>query len=126
LLDDADAIASKIRRARTDPEPLPETLEGLAERPEADNLVGIYAAMASLTKGEVLSQYAGKGFGDFKPALADLLVERLAPVSARMRAYMDDPAEIDRILAAGAAKARALAAPVLAETKRLVGFVDIG
>ncbi len=82
--------------------------------------------MASLTKGEVLSQYAGKGFGDFKPALADLLVERLAPVSARMRAYMDDPAEIDRILAAGAAKARALAAPVLAETKRLVGFVDIG
>jgi tryptophanyl-tRNA synthetase len=126
LLDDADAIAAKIRRARTDPEPIPETLEGLADRPEADNLVGIYAAMAGLAKTEVLGQYAGKGFGDFKPALADLLVERLAPVSERMRRFMDDPAEIDRILAAGASKARALAAPVLAETKRLVGFVDVG
>jgi tryptophanyl-tRNA synthetase len=125
LLDDADAIAAKIRRARTDPEPLPETLEGLAARPEADNLVGIYAAMADLTKGEVLAQYAGKGFGDFKPALADLLVDRMAPISARMRAFMDDPAEIDRILSAGAAKARALAEPVIAETKRLVGFVDL-
>jgi tryptophanyl-tRNA synthetase len=126
LLDDADAISSKIRRARTDPEPLPETLEGLAERPEADNLVGIYAAMAGNTKAEVLNQYAGKGFGDFKPALADLLVERLAPISDRMRRLMDDPAEIDRVLAAGAQKARGLAAPVLAETKRLVGFVDVG
>jgi tryptophanyl-tRNA synthetase len=126
LLDDADAIAAKIRRARTDPEPLPETLEGLALRPEADNLVGIYAAMADLTKAEALAQYAGKGFGDFKPALADLLVDRMAPISTRMRAFMDDPAEIDRILAAGAAKARALAEPVIAETKRLVGFVDVG
>jgi len=126
LLDDADAIAAKIRRARTDPEPLPETVEGLADRPEADNLVGIYAAMAGLTKAQVLEQYAGKGFGDFKPALADLLIDRMAPISGRMRRLMDDPAEIDRILAAGAARARALAEPVIAETKRLVGFLNVG
>jgi len=125
LLDDADAIASKIRRARTDPEPIPEALDALAERPEADNLVGIYAAMSGLTKAEVLGQYAGKGFGEFKPALADLLVDRMAPISERMRRLMDDPAEIDRILAAGAEKARALAEPVIAETKRLVGFLDV-
>jgi tryptophanyl-tRNA synthetase len=125
LLDDADAIAAKIRRARTDPEPIPETLEALAERPEADNLVGIYAAMAGLAKAEVLGQYAGKGFGEFKPALADLLVDRMAPISERMRRLMDDPAEIDRILAAGAGRARALAEPVIAETKRLVGFLNV-
>jgi len=125
LLDDADAIASKIRRARTDPEPIPEALDALAERPEADNLVGIYAAMSGLAKAEVLGQYAGKGFGEFKPALADLLVDRMAPISERMRRLMGDPAEIDRILAAGAEKARALAEPVIAETKRLVGFLDV-
>jgi tryptophanyl-tRNA synthetase len=125
LLDDADAIASKIRRARTDPEPIPEALDALAERPEADNLVGIYAAMSGHTKAEVLGQYAGKGFGEFKPALADLLVDRMAPISERMRRLMGDPAEIDRILAAGAEKARALAEPVIAETKRLVGFLDV-
>ena len=125
LLDDADAIAGKIRRARTDPEPLPESLDALAARPEADNLVGIYAAVAATTKAKVLSQFGGKGFGEFKPALADLLIEHLAPVSDRMRRLMDDPAEIDRILGRGAQTARALAEPVLAETKRLVGFLSI-
>jgi tryptophanyl-tRNA synthetase len=122
LTDDADQISNKIRRAKTDSLPLPETVEGLTGRPEADNLVGIYAALVSETKGAVLQSFAGKGFGDFKPALADLLVEHLAPVSDAMRRMMTDPAEIDRILAAGAEKARALAAPTLDETRRIVGF----
>jgi tryptophanyl-tRNA synthetase len=122
LTDNADEIANKIRRAKTDPQPLPETVEGLNGRPEADNLVGIYAALSGATKAQVLESYGGQGFGQFKPALADLLVENLAPVSERMRRLMSDPAEIDRVLAAGAEAARAIAAPVLAETKRLVGF----
>jgi tryptophanyl-tRNA synthetase len=122
LTDDADQIAAKIRRARTDPLPLPETVEELAGRPEADNLVGIYAALARETKAQVLARFAGKGFGDFKPALADLLIASLQPVSEAMRRMLADPAEIDRILAAGADKARALAAPTLQETRRIVGF----
>lgn len=122
LTDDADAIAGKIRRAKTDPLPLPETVEGLRDRPEADNLVGIYAALSDQSRAEVLASFGGQGFGDFKPALADLLAAKLAPVSERMRRLMADPAEIDRILASGADAARAIAAPVLAETKRLVGF----
>jgi tryptophanyl-tRNA synthetase len=122
LLDDADAIAQKIRKAKTDPEPLPETLEGLAGRPEADNLVGVYAALAGLTKAEVLAQYGGQGFGAFKPALADVAVQALGPVGARMRQLLADPAELDRILAKGAEHARSIAAPVIAETRRIVGF----
>ena len=122
LLDDADTIAQKIRRAKTDPEPLPETVDGLAGRPEADNLVAIYGALAGLTKAQVLERFGGQGFGAFKPALAELAVESLGPVSERMRRLMSDPAEIDRILAAGAERARAVADPIVAETKRLVGF----
>jgi tryptophanyl-tRNA synthetase len=122
LLDDADAISQKIRKARTDPEPLPESLEGLAGRPEADNLVGIYGALAGRSKAEVLVEFGGKGFGAFKPALADLAVESLGPIGQRMRALMADPAELDRILAMGAERARSLAEPVLAETKKIVGF----
>jgi tryptophanyl-tRNA synthetase len=122
LTDQADQIAAKIRRAKTDPLPIPESVEELAGRPEADNLVGIYAALAGETKAEVLARFAGRGFGDFKPALADLLVASLAPVSEAMRRMLADPAEIDRILAAGAEKALALAAPTLAETRRIVGF----
>jgi len=122
LTDDADAIATKVKKARTDPEPLPETLEELATRPEADNLVGIFAALDGRTKAEVLTDYAGKGFGTFKPALAELAVEKLAPVGARMRSLLADPAEIDRILAAGALKARETAAPTVAEVKKLIGF----
>ena len=122
LLDDADAIAQKIRKAKTDAEPLPETLDGLAGRPEADNLVGVYGALASLTKAEVLQQFGGKGFGAFKPALADLAVESLGPVSVRMRELIADPAELDRILAGGGERARAVAEPIVAETKRIVGF----
>jgi tryptophanyl-tRNA synthetase len=123
LTDDADAISAKIRKARTDPAPLPETVEGLEGRPEADNLVGIFAALAGQTKAEVLKTFGGQGFGqNFKPALADLLVARLAPVSAAMRGLMADPAQIDRVLTEGAERARALAEPTLAETKRIVGF----
>ena len=122
LTDDADAIASKIRRAKTDPLPLPETVEGLKERPEADNLVGIYAAMAGTTKAKVLETYGGQGFGAFKPALADMVVAAMSPVTAEMRRLIADPAEIDRILAAGALRAREIAAPILAQTREIVGF----
>ena len=122
LMDDADAIAQKIRRAKTDPEPLPEGLEDLKARPEADNLVGIYAALAGVSKADVLLQYGGRGFGDFKPALADLAVAVMGPIGERMRRLMDDPAEIDKVLRTGAERARAVAEPVIEETKRLVGF----
>ncbi|HEX8231778.1 MAG TPA: tryptophan--tRNA ligase [Caulobacteraceae bacterium] len=122
LLDESGAIALKIRRAKTDPEPLPETVEGLEGRAEARNLVGIYGALAGISDEEVLRQFGGQGFGAFKPALADLAVASLAPVTERMRRLMADPAEIDRVLAAGAERARAIAEPVLEETKRLVGF----
>ncbi|MFZ5670675.1 MAG: tryptophan--tRNA ligase [Pseudomonadota bacterium] len=122
LTDDADAIAQKIRKAKTDPEPLPETVEGLAGRPEADNLVGVYGALADMTRAQVLAEFGGKGFGAFKPALADLAVAKLAPVSEAMRRLLADPAEIDRILAAGADRARDLAEPTLAEVKATVGF----
>ena len=123
LTDDADTIASKIRRAKTDPLPLPETQEGLKDRPEADNLIGIYSALSGETKNQVLSTFAGQGFGQtFKPALTSLVVEKLAPVSSRMVELMNDPAEIDRILTAGAQTAAAIAAPILADTMRIVGF----
>jgi tryptophanyl-tRNA synthetase len=122
LMDDADAILQKVRKARTDPEPLPETMEELKERPEAQNLVGIYAALDGRTAAEVLAEFAGVGFGTFKPRLADLAVAKLGPVGEAMRRYMSDPAEIDRILAAGAARAREVAAPTLAEVKSIVGY----
>jgi tryptophanyl-tRNA synthetase len=122
LTDSADDIALKVRRAKTDPEPLPETAEGLKGRLEADNLVGIYAALAGETKDQVLARFAGQGFGAFKPALADLLVATMEPVGDAMRRMLADPTEIDRILADGADKARALAAPTIDEVKRIVGF----
>jgi tryptophanyl-tRNA synthetase len=122
LLDDADTVAQKIRKAKTDPEPLPETMDDLKLRPEADNLVGIYAALSGATKADVLADFAGQGFGAFKPALADLAVATLGPVGAEMRRLLADPAQIDRVLAAGVDKARAVAAPIVAETKALVGF----
>jgi len=123
LMDDTDAIGQKIRKARTDPEPLPETAEGLKGRAEAENLVAIYAALSGQTAAQVLAEFAGQGFGAFKPKLADLAVAVLAPVTEKMRRYMDDPAEIDRILIAGAAHAREVAAPTVAQAKRLVGFL---
>ncbi len=122
LTDDADAISQKVRKARTDPEPLPETLEALKERPEAENLVAIYAALSGVTAQAVLDEFAGQGFGAFKPKLADLAVEKLGPIGAEMRRLLADPAEIDRILAAGGERARAIADPTLAEVKRIVGY----
>jgi len=122
LTDDADAIAQKVRKARTDAEPLPETAEGLEGRAEARNLVGIYAALAGVSETQVLNEFAGQGFGAFKPKLADLAVSVMGPIGGEMRRLLADPAEIDRILADGAARARTLAAPTLAEVKKLVGF----
>lgn len=122
LTDDADAIAQKIRKARTDPEPLPETLAGLEGRAEAKNLVAIYAALSGRAEAEVLAEHAGQGFGVFKPKLVDLAVSVMAPIGAEMRRLLADPGEIDRILTEGARHARSLAAPTVAEVKRIVGF----
>ena len=122
LTDDADTIAKKIKKATTDPLPVPETVEELDGRPEVKNLVGIYGALADLSTAEVLAKFGGQGFGVFKPALADLAVASLAPVSDAMRRYLNDPAEIDRILKAGAERASLVAEPVLEETRRIVGF----
>ncbi|MDP1617532.1 tryptophan--tRNA ligase [Phenylobacterium sp.] len=122
LLDDEDAIAQKVRKAKTDPEPLPETLDELKGRAEAENLIGIYAALDGRTAAEVLTEFAGQGFGAFKPRLADLAVAKLGPVGGEMRRLMADPGEIDRVLAKGAERARAAAAPTLAEVRAKVGY----
>ena len=123
MTDDADAIAAKIRKARTDPEPLPYELDGLDDRPEARNLVNIYAALAETTPEAVIADHGGQQFSVFKPALADLAVAKLAPISTEMSRLMDDPGEIDRILAHGAEQARAITAPILKRTYEIVGMV---
>ncbi len=122
LLDTADEIAKKIKRATTDPNPLAEAEEGLKDRPEAANLVGIYAALAGQSVEQVLKEFGGKGFGVFKPALADLALAKLGPVANEMRRLMADPAEIDRVLKDGADRARAIAGPVMDEVREAVGF----
>ena len=122
LTDDDDAIAQKIRKAKTDPEPLPEDPALLADRPEAKNLVGIYAAATGESEAAVLARFAGQGFGAFKPALADCLVALIAPLRARLVDLRNHPDEIDRHLAEGAAQARQLAAPTLAAAYRAVGL----
>ena len=123
LTDDADAIAQKIRKARTDAEPLPGAMEGLKDRPEARNLVNIFAALSDETPDGVLARFEGQGFGAFKPALADLAVSVLAPITRRMNELMADPAEIDRILRAGALRADAIAAPIVAEAREIMGMI---
>lgn len=123
MTDDADTIARKLQKARTDAAPLPETVEGLEGRPEAKNLVDIYAALADISPSEVLARHPGAGWGAFKPALAELAVEKLAPISREMARLMDDPAEIDRLLARGAERAREIAAPVLKQTYEIVGLL---
>jgi len=122
LEDDADTIARKIKKAKTDPEPLPEAVEDLEARAEASNLVGIYAALTGKTKADVLAEFGGQGFGAFKPALADVAVEYLAPISEEFRRLIADQAEIDRILSRGAERADAIAAPIIKETKEIIGF----
>jgi tryptophanyl-tRNA synthetase len=123
MTDDAEAIASKIRKARTDPDGLPSEVEGLEGRPEARNLVNIYAALADLSIEQVLSEVGGKQFSEFKPMLSDLAVARLAPISTEMARLMQAPDEIDAILHRGAAQARAIAAPILQQTYEIVGMV---
>ena len=122
LTDSDDEIAQKIRKAKTDPEPLPDSAEALAGRPEAENLVTIYAALTDRTVQSVLEEHAGKGFGAFKPVLAELLVTTIAPIRARLAEFAADPAEIDRILVAGSAKAAQLAAPTLEGAYRALGL----
>jgi tryptophanyl-tRNA synthetase len=123
LTDDPEAIALKIRRAKTDPEPLPHDEKALEARPEADNLVGIYAALAETTKAKVLTEFGGAQFSTFKPALSDLLVAKLSPITAEMRRLKDDTAYIDQVLADGSARAQALAAETMKAVKDIVGFV---
>jgi tryptophanyl-tRNA synthetase len=123
MTDDADAIARKIQRAKTDPYPLPAHEAELEARPEADNLVGIYAALAGKAKTAVLKECGGAQFSTFKKALAELAVSRIGPVNAEMKRLLADPAEIDRILADGAARARAIAAPIMNQVKDIVGFL---
>jgi tryptophanyl-tRNA synthetase len=122
--DTADEISKKIRRAKTDPEELPSETEGLKERPEASNLVGIFAALSNQTSADVLQEFGGRGFGDFKPALAELAIEKLAPISDEMRKLMADPGHIDAILADGAERARAIAEPILSEVHEIVGLIS--
>ncbi len=122
LTDSADAIAKKVKRAKTDPEPLPMTLKGLEARPEAANLVGIYAALSGRTDADVLTEFGGQGFGVFKPALADLVVEKMAPIGAELRRLEADPAHLAGVLASGAARASAIAEKTIAEVKKFVGF----
>ncbi|PJB73474.1 MAG: tryptophan--tRNA ligase [Alphaproteobacteria bacterium CG_4_9_14_3_um_filter_47_13] len=122
LTDDADMIAKKIRKAQTDPEPLPYALKELENRAGALNLVTIYAALADSDKEAVLKEFGGKAFSEFKPALADLAVARLAPMTKRMNELMGDKAEIDNILRKGAVRARAVADPMIAETMEIMGF----
>ncbi len=123
LTDDADQIASKIRKAKTDPLPLPETVEGLKDRPEADNLVGIYAALADSDAAAVLAQYGGAQFSAFKQALVDLTVDKLAPINAEMKRLVADPGHIDRVLGHGAERADAIAETTMAAVKDIVGLI---
>ncbi|MCP2671080.1 tryptophan--tRNA ligase [Maricaulaceae bacterium EIL42A08] len=122
LDDDADTIARKIKKAKTDPEPLPETEAELNERPEARNLVGIYASLTGQSVESVLGEFAGQGFGAFKPKLADAAVEFIAPISGEYARLISDRAEIDRVLAAGAERANEAAQPVIAEARKLMGY----
>lgn len=123
LTDDADTIAKKFRKAKTDSEPLPDSLDGLKDRPDARNLVNIYAALADMTPEAVITQYAGAQFGTFKPALADLAVAKLSPITTEMSRLMQDPAEIDRILGEGADRADAIARPIVDQVYDIVGMI---
>lgn len=123
MTDDADTIAKKIRKARTDPAPLPETLEELARRPEADNLVCIYAALSDISREKVIAQYGGQQFSVFKPALADLAVTVLEPITSEMQRLMDDPSHIDAILKDGSSRANAIAEETMSGVRDIIGFL---
>ncbi len=123
MTDDADTIAKKFRKAKTDPDALPSEVDGLAGRAEADNLVGLYAALADTDKQSVLKDFGGAQFGTFKPALAELAVEKIGPIADEMRRLQADPAEIDAVLRHGSERAREIASGVMADVKEIVGFV---
>jgi len=123
LTDDADAIAQKIRKAKTDPEPLPSEEEGLKTRPEADNLVGIYAALAGQTRADVLREFGGGQFSSFKGTLVDLAVNKLGPIGAEMKKLTQDAAYVDSVLADGADRARVIASETMNAVKDIVGFI---
>ena len=124
MTDGADEIAQKIRKARTDPDPLPESTDGLAERPEALNLVSIYAALEDIELDQVIQEYQGQGFSTFKKALADLAVVRLGPVGNEMKRLTAESGEIDKVLADGAERAAQLSRPIVAEAREIMGFLD--
>jgi tryptophanyl-tRNA synthetase len=123
MMDDADTIAKKIQKAKTDPEPLPTDEKGFAGRPEAENLVGIYAALNGQSVADVLRDYGGQQFSSFKKALAEVATEKIGRIGSEARRLGNDTAEIDRILADGSERARAVAAPVMAKVKDIVGFI---
>jgi len=123
LTDDADTIAQKIRKAKTDPEPLPSEEKGLENRPEADNLVGIYAALSERSKADVLKGFGGGQFSSFKNALVELCVAKLAPIASEMKRLVADPGHVDGILIDGAERAQAIAAETMNKAKDIVGFI---
>jgi len=123
LTDDADAIAQKVRKAKTDPEPLPSEEKGLEPRPEADNLVGIYAALSDVSKADVLAEFGGAQFSTFKSALVDLSVAKLGPIGAEMKRLVADPAYIDSVLADGSERAGLLARKNMNAVKDILGFI---
>ena len=123
LIDEADAIAQKLRRAKTDPEPLPEVVDGLADRPEARNLVEIYAVLSGSSSEQVLAEHGGKGFGPFKEALTAIVVAAVAPIADETRRLLADTKHLDQVLRNGAARANAIAEPIVAEAERIVGFL---
>ncbi|MDE8343199.1 MAG: tryptophan--tRNA ligase, partial [Acidocella sp.] len=126
LTDDADTIALKIRRAKTDPEPLPDNIEALQPRPEAANLVGMYAAVTNQTSAAVLQQFAGSGFGPFKEKLAEVLIAHIAPITKAANDLLAEPVYLESILQAGARRAAAIANPIVDEAERIVGFLPRG
>jgi tryptophanyl-tRNA synthetase len=123
MTDDADGIALKIRKAKTDPLPMPVTKEELATRPEADNLLGIYAALSDVSIDEVINKFSGRQFSEFKKELAELAISVLTPINAEMKRLMQDTTHIDAILRDGAERARAVSAPIMAEVQEIVGFL---
>ena len=123
MTDGPDAIAQKIKKAKTDPYPLPESLHELDTRPEALNLITIFAALSEKSEASVVSEFAGQGFGDFKKCLAELAVETMGPIGKEMQRLMNYPDEVDNILNDGATKARKIAEPIISEAKEIVGFL---
>jgi tryptophanyl-tRNA synthetase len=123
MTDDADVIALKVRRAKTDPEPLPSTIAALEARPEADNLIGIYAALADLTREQALARFAGQNFSTFKEDLSGVAVEVLGKIGGEMRRLMADPGHIDTVLRRGAERAAAIAMPILREVQDITGLL---